>query len=513
LKTQIIGLQSQRLPRARSAVKDKGVDLARIYVGVVERYAKLFDRPEVRLRFLNTTLAKQAERQRSLQDAFTHLQFLKGTRLYKLLLKARLYIALVEELRNLAPQMAGGRRKLLRRFEMPLSMRCIFLIYQTRHAFYAMGVLVSGMMLLGAYSLASLSARHVNNYLEQKYQRGSAGVTQTAMPPNGSGTALAGTGAKYLPGYKADRVWVVEENDDVERYSNGARILRKYEIHNYPRGYYRIPRGSESDDDRVRRDVVGIVYHTSESVIVPFTADNNTSIQKRSQWLLEYIRSKKSYNYLIDRYGEIFRVVRDDHAAYHSGHSIWADNNYIYVGLNESFIGICFESSVAGDSPEETLTEGQIISGRRLTNVLRSIYNIDDANCTTHGLVSVNPKKMLIAFHHDWVRTFPFDAMGLSDKYRVKPPNVTEYGFTYDDETLAKVGELWEGALTADKEFKERAGNLRVDPATLRSKLRDRYSAQIEKIRRIRLKQDETDKSSLAAQSSISSSSAERGNE
>ncbi len=513
MKTQIIGLQSQRLPKARATVKDRGTDVARIYVGVVERYAKLFDRPEVRLRFLNATLAKQAERQKSLQDALNHLQFLKGTGLYKLLLKARLYIALIEELRNLAPLMASGRRKLLRKFEMPLSIRCIFLIYQTRHAFYAMGVLVSGMLLLGAYSLASLSARRVSNYLEQKYQRGTGGVAQVTMPPNGSGTALAATGAKYLPGYKADRVWLVEEKDDVERYSNGAHILRKYETDNYPRGYYLIPRGSESDDDRVRRDVVGIVYHTSESDIVPFTADNNSSIQKRSQWLLEYIKSNKSYNYMIDRYGEIFRVVRDDHTAYHSGHSIWADNNYTYVGLNESFIGICFESTVAAGTLEETLTEGQIISGRRLTNVLRSIYNIDDANCTTHGLVSVNPKKMLIAFHHDWVRNFPFEAMGLSDKYKVKPPNVTEYGFTYDDETLAKLGTLWEGAMTADREFKERAEKSRVDLDALRRKLRDRYSAQIEKTRRIRLKQGEPGKSSLAAQSSISSSSAERGNE
>ncbi|MCI0665589.1 MAG: N-acetylmuramoyl-L-alanine amidase, partial [Acidobacteria bacterium] len=345
-----------------------------------------------------------------------------------------------------------------------------------------------------------------------KYQRGRGPIVVTATG-QGAGTAYAATGVKSVQGYKPENVWLVETTNELERYSNGARILTKYEVDNHPRGYYAIPRGSDTEGDQPRHDIVGIVYHTSESDIVPFTADNNLGIQKRSQWLIEYIRRTKAYNYLIDRYGEIYRIVRDDQAAHHAGHSIWADSKYTYIGLNESFIGICFESSVNADSLEETLTEVQLTRGRELTHVLRSLYNIDDANCTTHGIVSVNPDKMLIAFHHDWVRNFPFEAMDLSDKYKILPPNISDYGFTYDKEILEKLGhKLWEGAIRADREFMEQAERARLDPELLRRQLRDRYMAQLEKVRKLRAAQDESGKSSLTVRSSVTNSPANSGN-
>ena len=162
----------------------------------------------------------------------------------------------------------------------------------------------------------------------------------------GSASALAATTAKYLPDYKPDKVWQVGHDGESETYSNGCRILTRYETENYPRNYYTIPREAETDGEQARHDIVGIVYHTSESDIVPFIPKNNDAIQKRSQGLIEFIRRNKSYNYVIDRYGGIYRVVRDDHTAFHAGNSIWADDQYIYVVLNESFIGICFESTV-----------------------------------------------------------------------------------------------------------------------------------------------------------------------
>ncbi|HEV2667142.1 MAG TPA: hypothetical protein VG324_19635, partial [Blastocatellia bacterium] len=131
-------------------------------------------------------------------------------------------------------------------------------------------------------------------------------------------------------------------------------------------------------------------------------------------------------------------------------------------------------------SLDEILTKAQIISGGLLTEVLRSTYNIDDANCTTHGLVAVDPDTMLIARHHDWVHFFPFELMGLSDKYKVQPPNMIDYGFTYNEELLAKKlgNKLWEGAATAEKEFNRRAERARVAPDDLRRKLRDLYISQ-----------------------------------
>ena len=287
--------------------------------------------------------------------------------------------------------------------------------------------------------------------------------------------------------YQPEKVWLVERTSEYERYSNNCRILTKYETENHPRGYYTIPRGSETEGDVLRRDIVGIVYHTSESDIVPFTPDNNDSIQRRSMGLLDWIRKDRSYNYLIDRTGEIYRVVRDDHAAHHAGNSIWADGKYNYVGLNESFLGICFESTVKGDSLQETLTSAQIIEGRKLTDVLRTKYNIDDANCTTHGLVSISQGTMLIGYHHDWAHNFQFEAMGVSDKYAVPPATVGEYGCGWGEEILTKLGgSLWAGVPLAEAEFKQRAERAQLKPEDLRRRMKERYSEQLEMMRKLR---------------------------
>lgn len=472
-----------------------------------------FDRPETRLRFLNNTLAKQSERQAQLRQSLRHFRFLERTRFYDWILEARLYSAILEELDGLAPTLPENRRHLLQRVQAPFSARAFFLFHQSRHAFYALAVVIAGVLLISLYSLVTWSARSANSFLAQKYSRGGRAPIVVSAAGQGPTPAIVGAGTKFLPDYKPEKVWRVGEEGDIEKYSNGCRILTKYETENRPRGYYAIPRSSDSDGEQVRRDIVGIVYHTSESDIVPFIADNNAAILKRSQGLLEYIQKRKAYNYVIDRIGDIYRVVRDDHTAFHAGNSIWADDQNTYVVLNESFIGICFESTVEGDPLEETLTEAQIIAGRLLTNVLRSKYNISDANCTTHGLVSINPDKMLIAYHHDWVRNFPFEAMGLSDKYKIPPPNMLDYGFTYDEEILEKLGrKLWEGAFAAEDEFKKRAEKARVNPEILRRRLRERYIAQREKARKLHVGLEEAGKSPLAAQSLSASDSAESGN-
>jgi len=469
-----------------------------------------FDRPEARLRFLNNTLAKQAERQAQLQHSLRRFRFLERTRFYDWVLEARFYSAILEEMRALAPSLPDNRRHLAERIQAPLSARAFFLIHQSRHAFYAVGLVVAGLMLFGLYSLVTWSARNINSYLAQRYNRGRNPIVVTTSGPTPADIFTA----KYLPDYKPENVWLVESNNELEKYSNGCRILTKYETENHPRGYYSIPRGSETDGDQLRQDIAGIIYHTPESDIVSFTPDNNEAIQKRSRGLLEYVRDNKKYNYLIDRYGEIYRVVRDDHTAYHAGNSIWADTKNTYVLLNESFLGVCFESRFEGAaSLDEILTEAQITSGRALTAVLRSKYNIDDANCTTHGLVSINPDKMLIAFHHDWVRNFPFEAMKLSDKYKVQPPNMSEYGFTYDEDVLAKLGnKLWEGAVTAEEEFKRRAEKARTSPDLLRRKLRDRYISQREKTRRLHVGSGDADIPQPAGKPSDASQSTESGN-
>ena len=229
----------------------------------------------------------------------------------------------------------------------------------------------------------------------------------------------------------------------------------------------------------MRHDPVGIVYHTSESDLVAFTPANNESIETHTRGLLQYVQRNRSYNYVIDRFGEIYRVVRDAQAANHAGNSVWADRQGVFIGLNESFIGVCFETRT--DAAEERLTEAQLVAGRLLTQILRSRYQIDDADCTTHGLVSVNPDQMRVCFHHDWARGFPFAAMGLSDKYQVESPAIAEFGFTYDEETLAQIGgAIWPGAQVAAADFERRASAAKLKPEDLRRQMRERYRQQLE---------------------------------
>jgi len=516
LKTEIIGLHNQRSPQHRRPNDEGNVisnrriaDATQLYSKIVERYAALFDSPAARLRFLNNTLARQHQRQEQLKESLHRFRFLEKTPFYLWMLEAWFYSAVMDELQSVMPFLSAKNQQAIQQLQIPFSARAYTFIHQTRHAFYAAGVLTAGLILFGLYSLVSWSARNVNSYLSNKYKSGkSIIVTQAGQTPND----FTVTTAKYLPGFQAENVWLVERTNEYERYSNGCRILTTHEIDNHPRAYFLIPRGSDAESGELRHNPIGIVYHTNEGDMAQFSSDNNDSILKNSRGALGYIQDIKAYNYLIDRYGEIYRVVRDDHAAYHAGHSIWADAKYDYIGLNESFLGVCFESKFnSGSSLQETLTEAQITAGRALTNVLRSKYKIADENCTTHGLVSVNPDKMLIAFHHDWVRNFPFEAMGLSDKYKVAPPNMADYGFTYDEEILDKLDRtLWPGAIAAEDEFNKRADKSRSNVEVLRRKLRDRYLSQLEKTRKLRA--DANDKPVVASQTPGSAESAETSN-
>jgi len=493
VKTEIIGIQAQashnghpdghmdsgngsgvRVNNDPATARRKGDDAAQIYSRVVERYALFFDRPEARLRFVNNTLAKQADRQDRLRRRFGRFRFLERTRLYGRVLEARCYSAILEEMRAMRSHLPKDRRHLPQRIQASFSARLSFLIHQTRHAFYSASAVVAILALLVLYSFGMWSARGVNNYLANRYNR------QIALD-----AAPSPTPTLQDPLFAPEKIWLAETENGIEKWSNGCNISTKYETDNHPRSYYTIPRGVETDGDQVSNKIVGIVYHTPESSMFDFNPENNKAIQNGSRALLELVRKYKKYNYMINRIGDIYRIVRDNQAAYHAGDSLWADEKNTYVLLNESFLGVCFESKFEGASSlNEILTPSQIRSGRLLTDVLRTKYSIDDANCTTHGLVAVEPETMLIARHHDWVRYFPFEAMGLSDKYKIQPPNMIDYGFTYNEDVLAKKldHKLWEGAAMAEKEFKKRAEQARVAPDDLRRKLRDRYVSQRNKV-------------------------------
>ncbi|HYG11333.1 MAG TPA: peptidoglycan recognition family protein [Pyrinomonadaceae bacterium] len=469
------------------------------YSKTVERYAHFFDRPEQRLRFLNNTLAHQIACKEKLDRVFETNSLIKRLGLYDRVKRAGFYDRLLDlwlhrhicrELQGLLPSASNERRSLLQRSKASFTTRLLFRCYEMRRLLYGAAGTACVVALLGFAYTAVWTARRMNSYLASRSQT----ERRFAKPPADSrNAAVAAPGVKHLPDYHPEKVWLVEQQANYERYSNGARILTDYETTNHTRGYVVLPRAqgtlvkTSAAEQNVKRDPVGIVYHTSESDMLPFTSDNNASIEVRTRGLLEYVRRNKSYNYLIDRFGQIYRVVRDSDAAHHAGNSVWSDDAGVYVGLNESFLGVCFETNSKSDSLDEQLTEAQLVAGRLLTQVLRSRYNISDAGCVTHGLVSVNPSNMLICYHHDWARNFPFEAFGLSDKYKVAPASVSEFGFTYDEEIMEKLGgDVWAGVKIAEEEFRRRAEESNVTPEEMRRRMRERYQEEMNLTLRLR---------------------------
>lgn len=452
--------------------------VAPVHFKIVEGYARFFSRPEVRLRFLNATLALQAQRSERMEESLGRWRFLHRFGLYERLLNLSLYALIFREVSRLLPSDSGGRHGILGLHKQaPLSARLFYRCYQFRRALYALSAVAAVALCFVAYHGAAWSARRAGDYLAERYK-----VVERVYAGEKSPQVAAGLAGR-LPSYQPEKVWVVEQGEGFERYSNGARIINSFETANRARRFMSFDAGLARPAGAPQTTPVGIVYHTSESDLLPFVEDNSGSIEYRSRNLLAYVREKKSYNYVIDRFGQIYRVVRDEDTAFHAGNSIWSDGRATFVGLNESFLGVCFETKADVGEGGEQLTEAQLLAGRLLTQVLRSRYQIDDANCVTHGLVSINPGGMRICFHHDWARNFPFDAMGLSDKYAVPPASVAELGFAYDQETAALLGgEMWPGVAAAEGEFARRAEGQGLEPDELRRRMRavyqERMSAQ-----------------------------------
>lgn len=442
---------------------------------IVESYARFFARPEVRLRFLNKTLALQAERSARMEQTLGRWEFLRRYGLFEKLLNFSLYALIFREVSHLLPSDSGGKRGLLGLHKQaPLASRIFFRCYQFRRPLYVVSAVLFVAFGFAAYRGAAWSVVRANEYLAGRYKS----VERIyAVDKDATAAGLA----EHLPSYQPEKVWLVEQGEGFERYSNGARILNTFETTNRPRRFLTFKPGGTEATAEAQSAPVGIVYHTSESVLLPFVEGNSDSIEFRSKNLLSYVRERKSYNYVIDRFGQVYRVVRDEDAAFHAGNSVWSDGRVVYTGLNESFLGVCFETKADVAEGGEQLTEAQVLAGRLLTQVLRSRYQIDDANCTAHGLVSVNPSNARIAFHHDWARGFPFEALGLSDKYAVAPASVAELGFGYDPELVALLGgRMWPGVAAGEEVFARRAQTRGEETEELRGRMQKVYRERME---------------------------------
>lgn len=296
------------------------------------------------------------------------------------------------------------------------------------------------------------------------------GVAAASLPPSAS---TAETAATDIP-----HVWRVEHSHTSDLYSNGLRIDLTSQISNRPRGQYPIfSLVGASAFSKTGSTPVGIVYHTTESLIAPFEENQNGRLKQLERNLIDLIRAERAYHYLIDRFGRVYAAVAEPDAANHAGKSVWADAHGIYVNLNDSFLGIAFEAQTGAT---EAVTPAQIASGKALTEMLRSRYRIAAGNCVTHAQVSVNPANMLIGSHTDWAGDFPFAAMGLPDNYGVPLASMYAFGFQYDAVFLRSAGRRWSGLSLAEDRVTKQAAAEGVPAARYRTMLRRRYKEILE---------------------------------
>jgi hypothetical protein len=247
------------------------------------------------------------------------------------------------------------------------------------------------------------------------------------------------------------RIWLAQSGPGFELYSNGLRIDTTGAVAGEPRRY-RVFEVGKGMGGEVHDRPVGIVYHTSESDIWPLEESFNERLRDSSQNLLRYLRKNRVYHYLIDRFGQVFRVVEERDKANHAGMSVWSAGSRIYLNLNGPTIGVSFETRWEGGRALP-ITRAQLEAGRGLTDYLRHKWSIEAEMCVTHGLASVNSKKHLIGHHVDWARGFPFEAFGLPDHHRRASPAVALFGFGYDEQFLAVMGEPWAGVGEAERQL------------------------------------------------------------
>jgi len=272
-------------------------------------------------------------------------------------------------------------------------------------------------------------------------------------------------------------VWLVDQTHDFEMYSNGLRIDDRYVKPNQKRIFYPVyQRGAiDASQPEFRSEPAGIVYHTTESDQARFTPDQNAKLKRIGKAVIGVVQQNHSYHFLIDRFGQVFRIVPETDVANHAGYSVWADGKNIYVNLNSSFLGVAFETQTQlGDMP--SANPAQVHAARILTEMLRAKYHIPQSNCVTHAQVSVNPDNMLVGYHTDWAGNFPFHDIGLSDNYAVPPASIYAFGFGYDPAFVHATGvRLWQGLALAEDQIGSQAAARAIPVSRYRAILQKQY--------------------------------------
>jgi hypothetical protein len=273
----------------------------------------------------------------------------------------------------------------------------------------------------------------------------------------------------------------VESNDRFELYSNGLQVQTQFVTGTQPRAYLAFSReGIDTRPARLRVDPAGIVFHTTESHIAPFEEAQNGTLRRAGEGLLEFVRRNHSYHFVIDRFGRVFRIVREGDYANHAGHSVWADQTWVYINLNQSFFGIAFEATSRPEDHGQPVNPAQVHTARILVEMLRARYRIPATNCVAHAQVSVNPSNHRAGYHTDWASNLPFHELGLSDNYLRPLPSVTLFGVNADGLLTGTDNDALRPALQAAEDMlREDAAGRGIPLERYRGVLQKRYKDAI----------------------------------
>lgn len=270
-------------------------------------------------------------------------------------------------------------------------------------------------------------------------------------------------------------VWIVEDSPAHELYSNGLRVEKRYAaspLEPMPFQRWRIDNDAREENPAP----YGIVFHTTESEVADFQESNNRQLRRAAEGTLGFVRQNRSYHYVIDRFGRVFRTVPENEPANHAGTSVWADKNFFFVNLNHSFLGVSFDGQTRGPDGKTTINETQVASAKLLTEVLRARYRIPAANCVTHAQVSVSALNMGVGYHTDWAAGFPYERLGLPVNYLTPLPAITLFGFGFEDyySNLA-AEELQDGISAAETILRQTATRRGLTTAAYRRFLHKRF--------------------------------------
>jgi len=341
---------------------------------------------------------------------------------------------------------------------------------------------------VGLISLAALAGVAAAVYWIRPTLSWRTAVVQPAVVVVRTAEPVTGDVAPTQPA----QVWQVEKTANSETYSNGLRIDDRMVVSNHPRSYLAYSLANPEGAAVRRTEPAGIVFHTTESRLAPFEPDQNGVLKKLGESLLEYVKRKRAYHFLIDRFGRVYRVVAESDSANHAGNSVWADSDWLYVNLNQSFIGVSVETRTQPGQVVAEMSPAQLRSAAMLTEMLRNKYHFTAENCVTHAQVSVNPSNRQVGYHADWASSFPFAQLGLPDNYSRPLPALWAFGFEYNPEFLHWAGNrIGAGVQLGDERLHQAASAAGQSTASYRRALQKRYRRQLEEVRAANAAADE----------------------